>query len=184
MLQQALSHSDAAVHNHSYAVACQNKVGGGEVTWLVVTHRLVAQEVYNVSVAIGSCQVERSSLVVVTGVWGHAIVDEQLHVGCVPIHTGFEEGPCRIDQQASCHSVIAATDSTGWSVIYLRPSLPPPLTHSPSLQPSVPHSLAYPLTHPPTRSLTHPLTHPVTHPSTHSLTHFLIQTLVEGSLHL
>ena len=63
--------------------------GGGSRD--VVTHHLVAQEVYNVGVAIGSSQVKRSALVVVTGVWGHAIIDEQLHIGCITIYTGLEE---------------------------------------------------------------------------------------------
>ena len=68
---------------------------------VIVTHHLVAQEVYDVGVAIGSSQVQRSTLVVVTGVGGHAIVDEQLHVGCVTIHTRLEEGPCSIHHAGS-----------------------------------------------------------------------------------
>lgn len=60
----------------------------------VVTHSLVAQEVHNVGVTIGGRQMKRGALVVVTGVGRHAIVDEQLYIGCITIHTGLEEGPC------------------------------------------------------------------------------------------
>lgn len=67
----------------------------------VPTYRLVAQEVNDVGVAVGSSQVKRSALVVVAGVWGHAIVDEQLHVGCITIHTRLEEGPCSIHHAQS-----------------------------------------------------------------------------------
>ena len=83
----------AAVNGTSLPGHCEWPwVGSG----VVVTHRLVAQEVYNVGMAIGSSQVQRGALVVVTGVWGHAIVDEQLHVGCITIHTRLEKRSCSI----------------------------------------------------------------------------------------
>ena len=37
---------------------------------------------------------ERGALVVVACVGRHAVVDEQLHIGCIAIHTGLEEGAC------------------------------------------------------------------------------------------
>ena len=51
---------------------------------------------HNVGVAIGCCQMERRALIVVTCVGGHAIVDQQLRVSKVAIHTRFEQGTYRV----------------------------------------------------------------------------------------
>lgn len=59
-------------------------------------YRLVAEEVHNVGVAIGCRQMERRALIVVTRVGGHAIVDQQLCVSKVAIHTRLEQGTYRV----------------------------------------------------------------------------------------
>lgn len=47
-------------------------------------------------VAIGCRQMERRALIVVTRVGGHAIVDQQLRISKVAIHTCLEQGTYRI----------------------------------------------------------------------------------------
>lgn len=54
-------------------------------------HRLVTQEVNYMGVSVGGCQVERCALVVVASVWRHSIVDKQLCISKVTIHTCFEQ---------------------------------------------------------------------------------------------